>query len=322
MDRDALLDHKLRNHLQSIGLVGILAMLLGYLAWIIGGASFAWMTLVGVLLLYVVNPAGSPRLMLSLYRARPIRLDEAPRLYAILHELTRRAGLESAPALYYLPTPVMTAFTTGDREDAVIALSDGLLRRLDLREVAAVMAHELSHVVNGDIRVMSFADLVSRVTGLLSMVGQLLVFVSIPMLLLGAGYPPLVPILILLSAPWTSALVQLALSRSRELEADLGAAELTGDPEGLASALLKLEQLQGSFWEQIVMPGRRNPNPSLLRTHPPTEERVKRLMELTPRRAGEDSGLAGHILGASHPLDARGPAPRHRPRWHASGLWY
>lgn len=322
MDRVRLLDHKLRNNLQSLGLLATLGLLLGCLAWILGGGSFAWMTLVGVLLLYVMNPAGSPGLVLTLYRARAIRYDEAPKLYATLAELSRRAGIDAVPRLYYLPTAVMTAFTTGSRDQAAIAISDGLLRRLDLREVAAVIAHELSHVVNEDIRVMSFADLVSRVTGLLSLVGQLLVIISIPLVLLGAGLPPLIPLLLLLAAPWISALVQLALSRSRELEADRSAVELTGDPEGLASALLKLERMQGAFWEQIVMPGRRNPNPSLLRTHPPTEERVRRLMALAPSNDRAALQMPWSMVGMHHPLDYPGLVPRRRPRWRAGGLWY
>ncbi|NEV64658.1 zinc metalloprotease HtpX [Thiorhodococcus minor] len=322
MGRAPLLDHKLRNNLQSLGLLATLGLLLGCLAWILGGASFAWMILVGMLLLYAINPAGSPRLVLSLYRARPIRYDEAPKLYAILAELALRAGIDSLPRLYYLPTSVMTAFTTGSRDQAAIALSDGVLRRLDLREVAAVLAHELSHVANEDIRVMSFADLVSRLTGLLSLAGQVLLIVSIPLVLLGAGLPPLIPLVLLLAAPWISALVQLALSRSRELEADRSAVELTCDPEGLASALIKLERMQGAFWEQIVMPGRRNPNPSLLRTHPPTEERLRQLMELVPGRGRATLQMPWSMIGMHHPLDYPGLVPRRRPRWRASGLWY
>ncbi|WP_227272060.1 M48 family metalloprotease [Roseobacter weihaiensis] len=92
--------------------------------------------------------------------------------------------------------------------------------------------------------------------------------------------PWIVPILLVVS-PTIMALLRLALSRTREYDADRGGAELTGDPAGLASALLKLERRTGRFWEEMILPGRRIPDPSLLRTHPPTEERVRRLQELT-----------------------------------------
>jgi heat shock protein HtpX len=169
---------------------------------------------------------------------------------------------------------------------------------------------------------MAFADLVTRITGLLSLVGQFMLVVSLPLWLLTDVNIPWIPILVLMLAPSLSALVQLALSRNREYEADRCAVELSGDPAGLASALEKLEYYQRGAWEQLVMPGRRIPDPSLLRTHPPTEERVRRLMELGARER-----LSPPVLdwSASQPRDpfaflAR-PLPR-SPRWHLSGLWY
>lgn len=322
MNADTLLAHKLRNNLQSAGLLVTLSLMLGYLAWTLGGALFAWSALFGVLLLFFANPAASPRWVMSMYGGRQIRPGELPQLDAAVAELARRAGLESVPRLFYLPSPVMNAFATGHRDDAVIALSDALLRRLDRRELVGVLSHELSHIANGDIRVMGFADLVSRITGLLSTIGQLLLLVSLPILLFGGEAPPLLPLLVLIAAPTVSSLVQLALSRNRELEADRSAAELSGDPEGLAMALTKLDRYQGSYWEQLVMPGRQIPDPSVLRTHPPVEERVRRLMELSPHRVPTRPvslrlrGDGGYSVAA-----AGRPAPA-RPRWHLTGLWY
>lgn len=323
MDKASLLAHKVRNNLQSLGLVAALALLLGYLAWVLGGASFFWGAVFAVLLLYITNPAGSPRLVLAMYGARPIGVAEAPKLHAIENALAGRAGLSKAPALYYVPSPALNAFATGSRDDAVIALSDGLLRQLNLRELTAVLAHELSHVANGDTRVMAFADLVSRITALLSGAGQLLLFFSIPLFLLGAALPPLMPMLVLLFAPTLSALVQLALSRNREFEADRSAVELSGDPEGLASALAKLERQQGSLWEQLVMPGRRIPEPSILRTHPPTEERIRRLMALSPQHVEIHEDLPWSRDVPASALDWSASPVHRRPRWRASsGLWY
>lgn len=322
MNADTLLAHKLRNNLQSAGLLITLSLMLGYLAWTLGGVMFAWSALLGVVLLFLANPAASPRLVMSMYGGRQIRPGELPRLDAAVTELARRAGLASVPRLFYLPSPVMNAFATGHKDDAVIALSDALLRRLDLRELVGVLSHELSHIANGDIRVMGFADLVSRITGLLSTIGQLMLLVSLPILLLGGEAPPLLPMLVLIAAPTISSLVQLALSRNRELEADRSAAELTGDPEGLARALAKLDRYQGSYWEQLVMPGRNIPEPSVLRTHPPVEERVRRLMALAPDRAPTRPFPLGRRGAERYNVAANGRSTPARPRWHISGLWY
>jgi len=283
MDRQLLREHKLKNDLQQLGLLALLALLLGYLAWVVGGPPFAWGTLIGVALLYLVNPVASPRLVLGMYGARGLSRREVPRLYGILEELTERAGLERLPRLYYLPTRVMNAFATGRRQDAAIVLSDGLLRRLSLRELAGVLAHEVSHIANGDIQVMSFADTVSRITGLLGLLGQVLLVASIPLVLLGLETLPLGALLVL-----------------------------------LASALKKLERYQGRFWEQMMLPGRSLPDPSLLRTHPPTEERVARLLDLVPARA--DTRLIGRTGREMLPPFER--SPRTPPRWHVGGLWY
>lgn len=317
MDRQRLRSHKLKNDLQQLGLLVLLAMVLGYLAWVVGGAPFAWGSLIGVGLLSLINPVASPRLVLGMYGARGLSRREAPRLYALLEALTERAGLERLPRLYYLPTRVMNAFATGRREDAAIVLSDGLLRRLDLREIAGVLAHEVSHVANGDIQVMTFADTLSRITGLLGLLGQILLVLSIPLLILGLETPPLGALLVLLAGPTLSALAQLALSRNREYEADRTAAELSGDPAGLASALDKLERYQGRFWEQMMLPGRGLPDPSLLRTHPPTSERIARLLELVspvsqPRLVG---------YGGQEVLVDLGTPSSRPPRWHIGGLW-
>lgn len=322
MDNKRLLEHRIRNGLQQIGLLAVLASLLGYLAWVVGGKSFLWGTLLGVALLYFVDPAASPRLLLGMYGARPLSPRDAPSLYGTVDVLARRAGLDRLPRLYYLPSRMLNAFATGQRDDAAIVLSDGLLRRLERRELIGVLAHELAHVANGDIRVMAFADTLSRITGVLALVGQALLVLSLPALLLGLTTPPLGALLVLLAAPTLSALAQLALSRNREYEADRSAAELSGDPVGLASALDKLERYQGRFWEQMILPGRHLPEPSLLRTHPPTPQRIGRLMDLIPRDAGPFRPMS---LPLEDLRELRALLPRSidtTPRWHITGLWH
>jgi heat shock protein HtpX len=317
MDRERLSEHRLSNALQATLLVITLAGLLGLLAWIVGGGQLAVFALGMVVVLYLANPAASPRLVMMLYPGRVLHPDEAPHQYAILAELARRAGLPRVPRLYYVPSSVMNAFATGQRDDALVAVSDGLLRRLDLREQAGVLAHEVSHVANGDLAVMAFADLVSRITGSFGLFGQILLLLSLPAALVTDVGVPWLALAILLAAPTLSALVQLALSRNREYEADLSAAELTGDPAGLASALEKLERYQGRFWEQILMPGRRVPDPSLLRTHPETADRIERLLALVPRPSRSGLPLAGgaSVSGMTMPHPGR-------PRYRLPGIWY
>lgn len=322
MDRQRLLEHRLRNELQQLGLLAVLAVILGYLSWVIGGESFMWGTLIGVGVLYLVNPVASSRLLVGMYGAHPLSPRDAPSLYGALEVLARRAGLERLPQLYYLPSRLMSAFASGRRDDAAIVLSDGLLRRLERRELVGVLAHELAHVANGDIKVMAFADTLSRITGGLALLGQGLLILSIPALILDLATPPLGALLLLLAAPTLSALAQLALSRNREFEADRSAAELSRDPLGLASALDKLERYQGRFWEQMMLPGRNLPEPSLLRTHPPTAQRIERLMELV----SQDDRLARHIsLPRGDPGELLALLSRgidRTPRWHITGLWH
>ena len=143
-----------------------------------------------------------------------------------------------------------------------------------------MLAHEITHVRNNDIWVMSLADILSRFTRSMSFFAIFLFFLSVPVTVFRGTPVPWVAIMLLYFAPTFSSLLQLALSRSREFDADLGGASLTGDPEGLALALGKLERYQGRLWEDIFMPGRRIPIPSVLRTHPQTSERIARLMAL------------------------------------------
>jgi len=322
MDQQRLALHKLRNGLQSLMLVGAMAGLCGYLAWLIGGAFGAWLALVFVAVAYALNPAASPRLVMGLFRAEPIHPRSAPRLYAVLEALAERASLPAVPTLYYLPSRLMNAFTTGQRGNAAIAVSDGLLRSLDLRQLAGVLGHEMSHIAHDDTQVMAFADLTARVTGFLSLLGQALLIVNLPLILFSDYRLDWLPILLLLAAPTLSALVQLALSRNREYAADRNAAELTGDPEGLASALNRMEHYQGRVLERILLPGQRIPDPSLLRTHPPTKERIRRLLELRDKRLAR--GVPRLPMGwvELDPLSEFLERELGRPRWHRSGLWY
>jgi heat shock protein HtpX len=297
-----------------------MAAFLGLLGWLLWGPP-GLLILVSVGLVGVVfNPAVPPGLIMRLYGGRPVDLSQVPALAHALDRLAARAGLAARPTLHYVPSRVLNAFAVGTPNESAIALSDGMFRQFDLRELVGVLAHEVSHIRSNDLRVMGLADLFSRATSLLSLVGQFLLILSLPLVLFADVGIPWLAIGLLILAPNLSALAQLALSRTREHDADLNAARLTGDPEGLARALAKLEQAQGGLWEQVFLPGRRVPDPSLLRSHPATDERIRRLLELRGRIRERDLPLFGRA-----PLDIRGIAPARvtrAPRWHLSGLWH
>lgn len=307
--------HTIINHLQALLLVGVmlgLLMLLGWLIW--GGDSIIWLLLSGALLV-MFNPAISPQLVMRLYRAKRLIPAQAPVLFRILNELSSRAGLPNIPSLYYLPSSMVNAFAVGNRRQAAVSLTDGLLNVLDTREIIAILAHEISHIQHNDLWLMGMADLFSRVTSLLSLLGQLLLLVNLPLILLSGVGINWLAILILILAPTLSSLVQLGLSRVREFNADLSAVRLTGDPEGLAMALSKVER-QNPLIEQILLPGRRTPDPSILRTHPPTEERIRRLLDL--QRDFRNDLIHGREM-EYRPFTEPVKRP---PVWHITGLWH
>ncbi len=317
LDARALKAHRWNNRLQSLLLLGGMVGLLALMGWVLGGSTESLWALGLGLGALVLGPQVSPWLVLRAYRARVLSPYEAPELYDLLARLGRRAGLEALPRLAYVPTRNLNAFAMGGGRGAVIALTDGLLRRLELRELAGVLAHELSHLRYQDTWLMGLADTVSRITTLATQVGwAMLVLLLVLSPFVPQSFPILAPLLLLL-VPTLSSLLQLALSRTREFHADLGAVELTGDPEGLARALLKIEPRATRWWERLFLPGRREEDPALLRTHPATEERVRRL------RALEVQGQR-HLVPFAFSHDAYlVPAERlGRPRWHVTGLWH
>jgi heat shock protein HtpX len=306
--------HAWRNRLQALFLLltmgGFLA-LLGWLLW--GGLGLVMLVVVGLTSLWF-TPRLSPLLVMRLYQARAISPRELPGLWQVLVQVSENAGLEQVPALYYVPSRVLNAFAAGSRRHAAIAVTDGLLRSMNLRELAGVLAHEISHIRNNDLWVMNLADVLSRTTRYLSLAGQLLLLINLPLLMLDAVTVNWFAIGLLIAAPMLSALAQLALARNREYEADLGAARLTGDPEGLALALDKLERVQGGWMERLFLP--RHSEPSTLRTHPETAERIQRLMSL---KAEASPRVRVRTLQPRSPFEHENhPTPRR----HLNGLWY
>ncbi|EMX5663934.1 M48 family metalloprotease [Klebsiella pneumoniae] len=304
--------HRWLNRLQTALLVLTLPGIAAVAGSLLLGDGGLWLALAAAGFTLLLEPAAASGLTLRLYGARPLYPDEAPDLWAVLRELAARAGLPAVPVPHYVPSGVVNAFATGSKHHAAIALTDGLLRSLTPRELTGVLGHEIAHIANEDLRVMGLADSISRLTHLLALLGQLAIVLSLPALLLGVAEVNWPALFLLAVAPQLALLAQLGLSRVREFDADRLAAELTGDPHGLASALAKIERVSRS-WRAWLLPGWGNPEPSWLRTHPATAERIERLLELAPPPAMPPFPSARFV-----PEVTVSPRP---PRWRTGGLW-
>ena len=310
--------HKWRNIAHSAVLIIGMALIFGACAWSLWGAEGVLWAFVGMVMALVFSPSLPPGLVLQMYRARPLPPAAFPEGRAILRYLADKAALPVVPQLYYLPSTLLNAFAVGGSRSASIALTDGMLRCLTLREINGVLAHEVSHIANKDLWIMNLTDVMSRITAMMSYLGMFLFVMNLPLVVAGMATVPWLLVILLVLAPTIMGLLQLALSRTREFDADLDAAKLTGDPMGLASALAKLERYQGRVWENILLPGQRIPEPSLPRTHPPTDERVRRLMALKePASAPRVSRPSEFVQ-----LPADFPIVRGAPRWRRFGIWY
>jgi heat shock protein HtpX len=310
--------HKLRNAIHSLVLVGGLTIVTAFSAWLLWSWPGVIITLVSVLGLYLFAPSVPPEVVMRMYRAVKRDPRRGDQITQIVADLSQRAELAAVPEIYVIPSTTLNAFATGRPDKAVIGITDGLLRRLDTNELAGVLAHEISHVRNNDLAVMSLADVMTRFTQMLSYLALFLAFFNLPAILAGQADLSLLGLVLLYLAPSIGSLLQLGLSRTREHDADLEGAYLTGNPRALASALQKLERYQGRFWEDLAfpVPGRRIPQPSLLRSHPTTEERIERL------RALEGQPMLPPIEVAPEPVVALAGAAAMRPRTRWPGVWY
>lgn len=290
--------------------------ILGFCGYTLAKTTGLIIALVAAVGIVVATGRGSASMVLNMYKAIPIQRQQAPGLVDLYDSLVERSTLEYRPEFYYIPSQMMNAFATGRGDQVAVAVTDGLIRNLNAREMAGVLAHELSHVMHDDVFVMTLADAFSRVTSFIGQAGIWILILSLPAYFAGYNFPWFAGILFLI-APSVTVLLQLALSRSREYDADESGARLTGDPIGLAMALKKIEHRQGGWMERILLPGRKDPHPAALRTHPPTQERI----DILKKMAGIDPSI-------KLPVDvglAAMPRPVriiHAPRWHMTGLWY
>ena len=321
LNEDIVRAHSKQNQLHTAALLAGIGVLVALPVWLIWGG---WGLLAAIVLtgmMFAVALQTPPEMIMRAYRAKHVPPGSGTQLAQIVALLAERAGLSQAPSLYVIPSLTLNAFAAGTRGHAAIAITEGLLRKLSMKELAAVLAHEVSHIKNNDTQVMAVADIASRVVQALSYLAMFFVAINVVSIVIdGEASISWLAIILLYLSPLLSSLLQLGLSRTREYDADLEAAQLTGNPAWLASALQRLERHTGVFWEDLTMPvpGRKVPAPSLLRSHPKTEDRIARLHELDIR------ANVPPILIRDEPfvsvIDAGLIAMR--PRYRFPGVWY
>ena len=267
-------------------LMALMTMLLMAIGDYFGGLQGMTIMLVFGVAMNFFTYWNSDKMVLAHYNAQEVNARTAPRLYAIVKRLADRAKLPM-PKVYIIDSPVPNAFATGrNPEHAAVAVNTALADLLDEDELAGVLAHELSHVKHRDILISTVA---ASMAGAISTIAQWGMFLGGGRDENGESRNPFATILVMLLAPLAAAVIQMAVSRSREYMADKSGGELCGDPNALADALLKIE----AFARRRVMPGATEAtahmfiiNPfsgvnmrQLFSTHPPTEERVRLLRE-------------------------------------------
>jgi heat shock protein HtpX len=271
--------------LRTTILMASLSGLLVAIGWLIGGASTALGFLLVAFAINFFSYFFSDKLALKMSGAKPVSESEAPKLYQMVRELTTRADLPM-PRLYMIPQDQPNAFATGrNPKHSAVAVTRGIVGLLSDDELRGVLSHELTHIRNRDILIQSVA----------SSIGAAITYIAYMLLWFGDDdNSPLALVgqfAIFLLAPLAASIIQLAISRQREYAADAGGAEICGNPESLASALLRLEQGAAAMPMQvnqaaeplyIVKPFSSKGLAGLFSTHPPIEERVKRLRQMRP----------------------------------------
>lgn len=278
----ALARHHRHNRLLSLMVMAGICGWMALIGWLVAGLEGIVWAAAGTGLMLLVQPVRSTTLLKAVYGAVPLTPATAPDMYGVMRALAERAGLPRVPALLYIPRPELIALSTGWGRDGAIALSEGMVRILPGRELAAVLAHETSHLRTGDLKLLRVAEAAGRLTRLLSLAGLILMAMYLPAIGAMGGEAPLLAVLLLVMAPLVSDLLTLKLSRTREFDADAGAVELTGDPAALMAALERIEALQhDGDWERLTRGGGLRWL-RLIRTHPTIGERLARLRELAP----------------------------------------
>ncbi|MGK2898505.1 MAG: zinc metalloprotease HtpX [Burkholderiaceae bacterium] len=278
------------NLMKTAILMAAITALFMALGSLIGGQQGMMIALVVALGMNFFSYWFSDKLVLRMYNAREVDESSAPQFYRMVRELAQRAQLP-CPKVYLIDEDAPNAFATGrNPEHAAVAATTGILRVLSERELRGVMAHELAHVRHRDILISTIS---ATMAGAISMLANFAMFFG-GRDSEGRSTNPVVGILVMILAPIAASLIQMAISRAREFEADRGGAEISGEPRALASALQKIHRIaQGIPLEtterhpetaqmMIVNPLSAGGLRGMFSTHPSTEERVERLLAMAP----------------------------------------
>ncbi|GCL63934.1 zinc metalloprotease HtpX [Pseudaquabacterium pictum] len=274
------------NLMKTAILMAAITALFMLLGRMLGGPSGMMLALLVALGMNFFSYWFSDKIVLKMYKAREVDDSTAPQFVAMVHELATSAGIPM-PKVYLIDEDAPNAFATGRNPDnAAVAATTGIIRVLSARELRGVMAHELAHVKHRDILISTISATMAGAIGMLANFATMFGGRG------GQRSNPVAAIAVALLAPLAASLIQMAISRAREFEADRGGAEISGDPAALASALDKIHRFaQGLPMEaaerhpetaqmMIMNPLSAGGLRGLFSTHPPTEERVAALMAL------------------------------------------
>jgi len=280
------------NNFRAWLLMGLLTVLLVLIGNLVGGRSGALLFFIIALGMNFFGYFFSDRIAISMTGAKPLAEHEAPELYDVIRNLSLRAGLPM-PRVYRTPSPQPNAFATGrNPANSAVAVTDGLMQILNRTEIEGVLAHELAHIKNRDVLVGTIA---ATLAGAITMIANMLQWG----LIFGMGRNDeegdtgilglAGTLLMIIVAPLAATLIQLAISRAREFQADASGARIAGQPDGLANALVKLERAASRVPMQvnpaashlfIVNPLSGETFARLFSTHPPIAERVRKLQQI------------------------------------------
>jgi heat shock protein HtpX len=275
------------NTFKTAFLLTALTLLLMFVGRIFGGQNGMLIALVFAAVLNFVSYFFSDKIALAMYRAKPVTREELPRAYQIVERLTQKIGIPM-PKIYVIPSDSPNAFATGRNPNhASVAVTQGILNLLNDEELEGVLAHELGHVRNRDILISSIAATIAgAITYLAEIARWGMIFGGYDRDRDNRGGGGFAALLMLILAPIAAMLIQLAVSRSREYQADETGAHFTGNPYALASALAKLDAYSKRLPLQatpstahlfIIQPFLGMSLGSLFSTHPPTAKRIERL---------------------------------------------
>ena len=251
---------------RSALLLAAMALVLVLSARLVAGPAGVVLT-AGLLVLGMwITPHAKPERLMRFFRAVRVEAHVMPELLGEVREMARKANLPTPPQIYVLHNPGLSALSVGTPKDSAIGLSHRVLYKLTRPQVKAIVAHEMAHIVAGDITILALSQVIARLVRTLAFA-----------LTRGEAISPLA-LLLVCFAPLGVTLFQLALSRDREFDADQFAAQLTGDPQSLAAALQHIETDQHSVWQRLFWPMGETKIPTWLRTHPRTQDRVARLL--------------------------------------------